>query len=521
MEDLMQERIKRLNEIKSVIMLGGGKEKIEKAHQQGKLSGRERIDCLLDPGSFVEWNMLTAHLDGLPGDGIIVGHGTIDGRVVCVYAQDPTVAGGSMGPLHGIKQYHTIERALQMKVPVICLNDSPGVRVGRLEGGALSRGGVVTDKTGGAIYFPNTEASGVIPQISAMLGTCAGITCYASALMDFIFMVDGISHMFITGPRIIKSVMSEEISAEELGGAKIHCRVSGVADFRIKNELECFQAIKKLLSFLPSNNEEASPVVDTGDDPDRLDENLAELVPSESSRSYDMRKVIKRLVDSGDFFEVKAEFAPEMIVGFGRLDSRTVGFVANQPMVRAGALTADSSDKEARFIRFCDAFNIPIILLVDTTGYMPGSQQERAGIIRHGAKVLYALCEAVVPRISVTFRKIYGGATTGMGARPGIGTDFIFKWPIAEGGGMGPAQSVDLFYAKEIAEAENPAKYREEKIREYREKYANPLIQVSGNPFEDDVIEPKETRLVLIRSLRLMRNKKVTRYPKRHGNMPM
>ena len=517
----MSQRIEKLREVKTTAMLGGGKEKIEKVHQRGKLTARERVNLLLDPGSFVEWDMLVGHNKGLPTEGIICGYGTADGRAVCVYSQDPTILGGSIGFLHGYKMYRTIERALEMGVPLIGLHDSPGARVVRLEEGGGALGDMLSEKHGGSVFFPNTEASGVVPQISAILGACAGISVYSPALTDFVFMVDGISQMFITGPRIVKSVMGEEITMEELGGAKVHASVSGVADFRVKSEEECFRMIRKLLSFLPSNNEEKPPVIDTGDDPGRIDEGLAEIVPADGRKSYDVRKVIARLADNGDFFEVKAEFAPEMVVGFARLAGRSAGFVANQSMARAGSLTIDSSDKQARFMRFCDAFNIPIIMLVDTSAYMPGSYQEHAGIIRHGAKVLYALCEAVVPRIAVVLRKAYGGGNLGMGTIPGFKTDFTFYWPTAEAGVLGAEQSVDLFYSKEIAEAEDPVKYKAEKVKEYRDKYANPLFEASVNPYLDDVIEPKETRRLLIRTLQALQNKKVIRQPKRHGNIPL
>ncbi|MDY7019338.1 MAG: acyl-CoA carboxylase subunit beta [Chloroflexota bacterium] len=517
----MSERIEKLREVKNTAMLGGGKDKIEKVHQRGKLTARERVDLLLDPGSFVEWDMLVGHNKGLPTEGIICGYGTVDGRTVCVYSQDPTILGGSIGFLHGYKMYRTIERALEMEVPLVGLHDSPGARVVRPEEGGGALGDMLSEKHGGSVFFPNTQASGVVPQISAILGSCAGISVYSPALTDFVFMVDGISQMFITGPRIVKSVMGEEITMEELGGAKVHSRVSGVADFRVKSEEECLLMIRKLLSFLPSNNEGKPPVIDTGDDPGRIDESLAEIVPTDGRKSYDVRKVIAGLADNGDFFEVKAEFAPEMVVGFARLAGHSVGFVANQSMARAGSLTIDSSDKQARFMRFCDAFNIPIILLVDTSAYMPGSYQEHSGIIRHGAKVLYALCEAVVPRIAVVLRKSYGGGNLGMGTVPGFKTDFTFYWPTAEVGVLGAEQSVELFYSKEIDEAEDPVKYKAEKVKEYRERYANPLFEASINPYLDDVIEPKETRRLLIKTLQFLQKKKVIRQPKRHGNIPL
>ena len=517
----MEDRLGKLREAKKVALLGGGKEKAEKAHQKGKLTARERIDLLVDPGSFVEWNLLIGRAKGIPTEGIITGHGTIDGRTVCIYSQDPSILGGSIGLLHGYKMYRTIERALSMRVPLIGLHDSPGARVVRPEEGVGALGVGASEKHGASVFFANTQASGVIPQISAILGSCAGISVYSPALTDFIFMVDKTSNMFITGPRIVKAVMGEEVDMEELGGAKVHVSTSGVADFRAKSEEKCLQMIRELVSFLPLNNEETSPVVETGDDPSRVDDALANIVPADPYKSYDMHKVVTALADNGHFFEVKREFASEIIVGFARLAGQTVGFVANQPMVRAGSLTIDSSDKQARFMRFCDAFNIPIILLIDTPAFMPGSQQEHAGIIRHGAKVLYALCEATVPRVAVVLRKAYGGGNLGMGVVPGFGTDLIYYWPIAEVGVLGAEQAVELFYSKELAEAEDPVKYKAEKVEEYREHYANPLFEASVSPFVDDIIEPRETRRTLITALQFLRSKKVAREPKRHGNIPL
>ncbi len=520
MEPLMEERIQRLREVKKRALQGGGEEKLAKQHQQGKLTARERLDILLDEGSFSESNILIGHLAGHSGDGVIAGYGTIDGRPVCTYSQDASVLGGSIGRDHGYKMYRTVERAMDMKVPFVGIHDSPGARVPKL-GEGLGVIAQLLEKSGGSIFYPNTQASGVIPQIAIIMGSCGGISVYSPALTDFIFMIDKTSHMFITGPRIVKSVMSEDLTMEELGGARVHAQKSGVTDFRMKNEKECLQEVRRLLSFLPSSYLEEPPVVNTGDDPDRVDDELAELVPSDPNKAFNMHVVIKHLVDNGDFLEVKREFAQEMIVGFGRLDGHTVGIVANQPMVRAGSLTVDSSDKEARFMRFCDCFNIPIIMLVDTPAYQPGSQQEHAGIIRHGAKVLYALCEAQVPRVAVVLRKSYGGGNLGMGTVPGMATDLLFYWPIVECGVMGAGQSVDLFYGKEMAAAPDPAKFREEKLKEFHEKYANPIYEASGNIYLEDVIEPRETRRVLIRSLRLLKSKKVVRQPKRHGNIPM
>ncbi|MEA2040529.1 MAG: acyl-CoA carboxylase subunit beta [Thermodesulfobacteriota bacterium] len=518
----MKEIIERLREVKAKAALGGGKGKIDREHEKGKLTARERIDLLLDPGSFNEFNMLIKHRLGAPGDGIITGHGTIDGRVVCVFAHDATVFGGSQGYMHGRKAYKIHEMALDMGVPIIGLNDSPGARVVRPDlAGSDDPYRVSDEKHAGVLFFINTQCSGAVPQISAMLGNCTGGSVYSPALTDFIYMVDDLSRMFITGPRVIKSVMGEEISMEELGGPDVHCRLTGVADFRVKSEQECMQGIKRLLSFLPSNWREKPAWKDTGDDPKRFTHALGEIVPAKQTRGYDMNKVIKEIVDSNDFLEVKPEFADEIIVGFARLDGHTVGIVANQPMVRAGCMSVDSSDKQARFIRFCDAFNIPIVLLVDTPGYLPGKAQEYAGIIRHGAKVLYALSEATVPKIAILIRKVYGGAALGMGILPGFGTDLIFAWPTAEVGPMGAEQAVALFYAKDIKAADNPEEFRATMVKEYAEQYADPLSLVSEATYVQDIIEPGETRRCLIRSLRLIGTKKIAMVPKRHGNMPL
>jgi len=518
----MEQRSRELEEAKRIAALGGGEQRIAKQHEKGRLFARERIELLVDPGSFVEWNMLVQHHPGAPGDGIVTGYGTIEGRTICLFSQDTTVLAGSIGPLHGYKMYRTVERALDMGVPLIGLFDSPGARAGRMDQpNAWDAAQARDEKCGNSIFFPNTQASGVIPQISAVLGSCAGISVYSPALTDFVFMVDGISHMFITGPRIVRSVMGEDISMEELGGAKVHARLSGVCDFRVKSEVDCFQKIRQLLSFLPANNRQAPPLITNDDEPDRREDELATIVPTDPHKPYDMHEVIVRLVDNGDFLEVKEEFAPEIIVGFARLAGYAVGIVANQPMVRAGSLTIDSSDKQARFMRFCDCFNIPLILLVDTPAYAPGSGQEHGGIIRHGAKVLYALCEAMVPRIAVVIRKAYGGGNLGMGVLPGLGTDFVFAWPIAEIGTLGAEQAVDLFHAEDIKRAPEPEQFRAQKIREYRERYANPLAVASKSTHIDDVIEPGDTRWQLIKTLELLRNKKVARYPKRHGNIPV
>ena len=521
-EDKMKEVIARLREVKARAALGGGKEKIEREHKKGKFTARERVDLLLDPDSFSEFNMLIKHRLGAPGDGIITGHGTIDGRAVCIFAHDATVFGGSQGYMHGRKLYKIHEMALNMGVPIIGLNDSPGARVIKPDlAGSDDPYRVSDEKHAGVVFYINTRCSGAVPQISAMLGNCTGGSVYSPALTDFIFMVDDLSSMFITGPRVIKSVMGEEITMEELGGPNVHCSLSGVADFRVKGEKECMLGIRRLLSFLPSNWRERPERRDTGDDPERKTDALSEIVPEQQTKAYDMHKVIKEVVDNGDFLEVKPEFAGEIIVGFARLDGRTVGIVANQPLVRAGCMSVDSSDKQARFIRFCDAFNIPLILLVDTPGYLPGKAQEYAGIIRHGAKVLYALSEATVPKVAILIRKVYGGAALGMGILPGFGTDLIFAWPTAQVGPMGAEQAVSLFYAKDIKTAENPEEFRANRINEYSEQYADPLSLASEATYVQDIIEPAETRKCLIRSLRLIGTKKIETVPKRHGNMPL
>jgi len=502
-------------------MLGGGREKLDKLREQGKLTARERIDYLLDEGSFVEHNLIIGYREGLPYDGLIAGYGKIHGRPVCVYSQDITVAGGSIGPMHGYKMYRSIEWALDMGMPFIGLHESPGARVP--DATTRSVFGEALERHGGAIFYPNTQASGVIPQISAIMGSCAGISVYSPALTDFIFMVNKKSEMFITGPKVVQAVTGEKLSKQELGGAEMHCKISGVADNRYKSEEELLDAIRELMSFLPQNADEQPPMIDLGDDPDRLTEELTEIVPSDVTKGYDVRRAIKCIADAGEFFEIKPEFAPEMVVGFARLDCRVVGIVANQPSFLAGSLTVDSSDKQARFMRFCDCFNIPIVLLVDTSAYMPGKDQEQLGIIRHGAKVLYALCESSVPRIGVVLRKAYGGGNLGMGVIPAQrGTDMLFYWPITELGIMGAKATVELFMGEVIKASPNPDETRDMFIRELEERTCNPMREAAYNPFINDVIEPKDTRKVLIQSLEfLSTKKKPPRYAKRHGNIPL
>jgi acetyl-CoA carboxylase carboxyltransferase component len=523
MDPFFERRLTELNAAREKNKMGGGPAKIEKHHGEGKLTARERINILLDPDSFYEINPLIGHHTNTPGDGIVTGGGLIDGRKVFVYSQDRTVQGGSIGLEHGTKMYECIERALEMRVPLIGLNDSPGARAGGRGGGSgaqsiRSFSSFISDKHGGSVFYPNTQASGIIPQISAILGTCAGISVYSPALTDFVFMVDGTSHMMITGPAMVKVSLGEDISKEDLGSAKVHAQKSGVCDKRFKTEEECLKEIRRLLSFLPLNCDDNPPIIQTGDDPKRSCEELYDLVPDKPSKAFDVKKLIRVIVDKGDFFEVKPEFAGEIVTGFSRLNGKTVGIVANNSMVRAGSLTVDSSDKQARFIRFCDCFNIPILILVDTPAYMPGSAQEHAGIIRHGAKVLYALCESVVPRITLVLRKAYGGGNLGMSVLPGLGTDLVLYWPTMEIGVLGVEQTVTLFYG--MQEGMTKEKLAE-KIEEYRNTTANPIIDASFNVNVHDVVTPAETRAYLIRAFEMLEGKKKMMTPKRHGNIPM
>jgi len=521
MDDKHEQRISHLKQVKDQALLGGGAEKIGCRHAQGMLTARERLDWLLDEGSFIEHTLIIGHREGMPSDGIAAGHGKIHGRPVCVYSQDATVKGGSIGGMHGFKMYRTVEWALQMGVPFIGIHESPGARIP--DAGARSVFGEAMEKHGGAVFYPNTQASGVIPQVSAIMGSCAGISVYSPALTDFIFMVDGRSHMFITGPAVVEAVTGERLTKDELGGAEVHCRISGVADRRYASEQELLESIRDLMTYLPQNADEQPPVIDLGDDPERLTGELECIVPSDPARAYDVRGAISCIVDAGAFFEIKPEFAPEMVTGLARLGGRVTGIVANQPAFLAGSLTVDSSDKQTRFMRFCDCFNIPIVLLVDTSAYLPGRDQEHLGIIRHGAKVLYALCESSVPRVGLVLRKAYGGGNLGMGVIPAqAGTDMLYYWPVTELGIMGAKASVELFFGEMIMKAPDPEEARRRLTKEYEERYANPLREASCNPFINDIIEPKDTRRALIRSLEFLSTKKrPPRYPKKHGNMPM
>ncbi len=508
------EIIDELRKRKGHIEKGGGEKFIEKQHQAGKLTARERLDILLDAESFVEIGMFGTHhctdfgMDktDLPGDGVITGWGKIHGRVVYIVAQDYTVLSGTMGPTHMKKTYMAMDRGFEARVPLVMLNDSGGGR-------PQEQFTTITFST--QIFRRHTTFSGVIPQISVIMGPVAGGPCYGPALTDFIFMVKGTSSMFIGGPPVVKSLVSEEVSIEELGGSKIHSELSGVADYVAKNDEECLKKVKELLDLLPANNEERPPRIDPADHPHRVCDRLLDLVPMDPRKSYDMHEVIKEILDDGYFFEIKPTYAKNMIIGFGRLNGYTVGITANQPHFMAGCIDIDASDKVARFIRFCDCFNIPLVNLVDTPGYLVGTKMEYQGIIRHGAKVLYARSEATVPQITIVLRKAYAGAYVGMGDR-GVGTDYIFLWPTAEVALYGPEAAMNIISRKDSGEV------RGQKLKEYREKFMNVYYPASFPEYIDGIIEPQETRSVLIKAMEAL----ITKRPaalrqKKHGNIPL
>jgi acetyl-CoA carboxylase carboxyltransferase component len=510
--------MERLSALQKRAEQGGGAQALDRHRQRGKLTARDRLDLLFDSGSFVEINQLAQSQatdfgmqeKKVPGDGVVTGFGSISGRLVFAYAQDVTVLGGSVGTIHGEKICRIMDEALKVKAPLVALNDSGG---GRLHEGFFASRGVA------GMFFRNTAASGVIPQITGMMGSCAGVSVYSPALTDFIVMVKGTSHMVITGPGVIKAVTGEEVDLESLGGAKVHSEVTGQAHFVAETDADCIRIIQRLLSYLPSNNSEAPPVVETGDDPERIDDSLEQVVPADFRKSYDMHTVIERIVDVGSFLEVLPRFAANIIIGFARMEGATVGIVANQPRIKAGCLDVDASDKAGRFIRFCDCFNIPLINLVDVPGYFPGVTQEHAGIIRHGAKMLYAYSEATVPKITLALRKEYGGAVMGM-CCVGMGVDLMLAWPIAQLVVLDTAAAVDLIFRKEIQSAADPQEYRQQKIGEYDYKYSNPF-HAASNMLVNTVIRPAETRPQLIRALRMLKNKERPGPNKRHGNIPL
>mgnify|MGYP000858718443 FL=1 len=512
------DKIEKLLEANAKIELGGGEKRIEKQHNSGKLTARERINLLLDEGSFVELdkfvehrstNFGTASLEA-PADGVVTGYGTVDGRLVFVYAQDFTVVGGSLGEMHAAKIVKVQDMALKMGAPIIGMNDSGGARI---------QEGVDALSGYGKIFYRNTISSGVIPQISVIMGPCAGGAVYSPALTDFIFMVDKTSMMFITGPQVIKSVTGEDVTQEQLGGAGTHNKVSGVAHFIDNNEEKCIRRIKELLSFLPSNNLEDAPAYGTIDDINRVEEVLNEIVPDNPNKPYDMKEVIKALADEGYFFEVQPLYAQNILTGFIRLNGKSIGVIANQPKVLAGCLDINASDKAGRFIRTCDAFNIPLLNLVDVPGFLPGTEQEYGGIIRHGAKMLYAYSEATVPKVTLIVRKAYGGAYLAMCSKD-LGADQVYAWPNAEIAVMGPDGAANIIFKKDIQNSNDPVSTRKEKIEEYRNTVANPYIAAQRG-FVDDVIVPSITRPRLISAFDMLESKRENRPSKKHGNLPV
>jgi len=513
-----EEKIEQLKKKRDEAKLGGGAKRIEEQHKKGKWTARERLEVLLDEGSFEEFDMFSAHrcrdfgLDKQVylGDGVIAGHGTIDGRLTFVFSQDFTVWGGSLAEAHAEKICKIMDMAMKVGAPVIGLNDSGGARI---QEGVVSLGAYAN------IFLRNTLASGVIPQISVVLGPCAGGAVYSPAITDFIFMVKGTSYMFVTGPNVVKTVTHEEVTFEQLGGPEVHSTKSGVAHFTCENEAETLLAARKLFSFLPLNNLEDPPQKECLDPAGRQDDELNSIVPENPNKPYDIKAVIKRIIDDGDFFEVHEYYAQNIVVGFARLGGKPVGVIGNQPAVLAGVLDIDSSLKGARFIRFCDAFNIPLITFVDVPGFLPGTAQEFGGIIKHGAKLLYAYCEATVPKLTVITRKAYGGAYDVMNSKH-IRGDINYAWPTAEIAVMGPQGAVEIIFKKEIAESRDPEKATEKKIEEFREKFANPYIAAQRG-YVDDVIEPKTTRPRLIRALAMLATKKDANPPKKHGNIPL
>ena len=511
----LAEKLKRLEELSRRAELGGGPARLTAQHARGKLSARERLDLLLDPGSFVELDRFVSGrgddgADPIYGDGVVTGHGTIQGRLVYVFSQDFTVFGGSLSEAHAAKIVKLMDHALRNGAPLIGLNDSGGARI---QEGVVSLGGYAD------IFLRNTLASGVVPQISAILGPCAGGAVYSPAITDFVYMVRGTSYMFVTGPNVVKTVTHETIDMEGLGGADVHASVSGVAHFACDSELECLESIRKLFAYIPQNNREDPPQRDTADPFTRAPEDLLGIVPDEPSRPYDMHEVIRLVVDDGDFHEVHRQFAQNIIVGFAHIGSHAVGLVANQPAVLAGVLDINSSVKGARFVRFCDAFNIPLVVFEDVPGFLPGVGQEHGGIIRHGAKLLYAFCEATVPRLTVITRKAYGGAYDVMNSKH-IRGDINLAWPTAEIAVMGPKGAVEILYKKEIAEAADPEQKVRELEQQYRERFAHPYI-AAARGYVDDVIDPRQTRPRLIAALDMLRNKRDRNPPRKHGNVPL
>ena len=512
------EKIKELIQLRATAHLGGGQKRIDSQHQKGKFTARERINMLLDEGSFDEIDTFVLHRStnfGIDktkflGDGVVTGSGTIDGRLVYVFAQDFTVFGGALSEMLASKICKVMKLAMEMGAPVIGLNDSGGARI---------QEGINALSGYGDIFQNNILASGVIPQISAIFGPCAGVAVYSPALTDFNIMSKGTSYMFLTGPKVVKTVTGEDVTQEQLGGASVHASKSGVAHFAVDNEEEGIRLIRHLLSFIPQNNMEDAPCVEPTDAIDRVDDALNEIIPDQPNKGYNMYEVIGTIVDNGEFLEIHRDWAKNIIIGFARFNGQSVGIVANQPMVMAGALDSNASRKAARFVRFCDAFNIPLVTLVDVPGFLPGTGQEYNGVIVHGAKLLYAYGEATVPKITVTLRKSYGGAYIVMSSKH-LRSDVNLAWPSAEIAVMGPAGAVEVIFAKEVAAAENPAEAAAQKEEEYRKAFANPYNAASYG-FMDDVIEPRNTRFRIIRALEQLRTKKQINPAKKHDNLPL
>jgi|SRR5690554_1314927 len=514
----MKEKIEYLQKKKEEAKLGGGKEKIEAQHNKGKLTARERIELLVDEGSFEELDMFVKHRStdfGLDkqhyaGDGVVTGTARIDGRPVVLFSQDFTVFGGSLSEAHAEKIVKVMNLAMKTGIPVIGINDSGGARI---QEGVVSLGGYAE------IFLLNTLASGVVPQISVVMGPCAGGAVYSPAITDFVFMVKNTSYMFVTGPNVVKTVTHEDVSFEELGGAETHATKSGVSHFIYNNEIETLAGVRKLLSYLPLNFMDRSPKTEFDSSTVVYNEHLDLIVPDNPSKPYDMKEIINHLVDENDFFEVHSGYAENIIVGFGRIGGRAIGIIANQPQVLAGVLDINASVKGARFVRFCDAFNIPLLVLVDVPGFLPGTEQEWNGIIRHGAKLLFAFCEATIPKVTVITRKAYGGAYDVMNSKH-IRGDFNFAWPSAEIAVMGPKGAVEIIFKKEIANAENPENELKKKLDEYIEKFANPF-KAAERGYIDDIIKPGETKLKLINAFNLLETKVDKNPKKKHGNIPL
>lgn len=514
----MERVIDQLNEQKEAIKLGGGQRRIDSQHSKGKMTARERLDVLLDDNSFIEVGMFVKHrcndfgMDEVdaPGEGVVTGYGTINGRLIYVFAQDFTVIAGTLGEMHAKKITNIMDLAVKNGAPLIGINDSGGARI---------QEGVDALHGYGEIFFRNTMASGVIPQISVILGPCAGGAVYSPALTDFVFMAETTSQMFITGPQVIKSVTGEEVSATDLGGGMVHNQTSGVSHFLGTDEKDTLLKVRELVDFLPQNNMEQPEVKTSEDSISRLNEKLIDMIPLNPNRGYDARNLIKEVVDNEYFLEVHEHYAQNIVVGFAKINGRPVGIVANNPNMLAGCLDINASDKGARFIRFCDSFNIPLVTFVDVPGYLPGVNQEYGGIIRHGAKLLYAYSEANVPKISIIVRKAYGGAYLAMCSKA-LGADIVYAWPNAEIAVMGPAGAANIIFRRDIAAADDPAAKRQEKIDEYSDKFANPYVAASRG-LVDDVIDPRQTRISIINALETCSTKRESRLPKKHGNIPL